>query len=545
MQKWRSWDAACEAEWGLALQREQVIRPLAEQHKLSGGAVADAVQRLGISRSVLYDLVRRYRQRPQTSSLLPWKRGRSARVCQLDSEREQLLQVCIREFYLTPERPSIASLAKEVRRRFSEEQLRTPNYRTVQRRVKAVDARLVAGKREGSKIARAKFGPVGVSTLHADLPMDVLQIDHTLMDVIVVDREHRLPIGRPWLSLAIDVATRAVAGFSISLEAPSALSISLVLSHALLPKTAWLADRELQNLNWPMAGLPRIIHVDNGKEFHSEALIRGCQEYGIALEHRPPAQPHFGGHIERLIGTMMGAVHLLPGTTFSNPQQKGSYDSAGQAVLTPPELERWLALEIAGVYHLSTHSVLQKTPLAAWHEGTARRKQPLRHPLDAEEFFQDFLPAEPRMIRRDGIHFHKIRYWDNVLSPWAGRLTKPLLIKYDPRNISRLYVRDPNGKHWPVPYADLRQPPIALWELTEARKRLRQSGETDPTECALFANIMEQRRVLREAVKHAQQRRRKERIPKVPEIRLIEQPAEPSPTREELQPFPVEIWDRE
>ena len=60
-------------------------------------------------------------------------------------------------------------------------------------------------------------------------------------------------------------------------------------------------------------GLPRLIHVDNAKEFHSQALLRGCQEYGIALQHRGRRQPHLGGHIERLIGTMMGEVHLLPG----------------------------------------------------------------------------------------------------------------------------------------------------------------------------------------------------------------------------------------
>jgi putative transposase len=81
-----------------------------------------------------------------------------------------------------------------------------------------------------------------------------------------------------------------------------------------------------------------VIHVDNAKEFHSQALLRGCQEYGITLEHRPRRQPHFGGHIERVIGTMMGAVHLLPGATFSNSQEKGDYDSEGRSVLTLPEL---------------------------------------------------------------------------------------------------------------------------------------------------------------------------------------------------------------
>jgi len=178
----------------------------------------------------------------------------------LEPEREELLQVCLREFYLTSQRPSIGALAREVRRRFSELQLPTPNYRTVQRRVEALDQRLVVGKREGSKRARGKFGPVGVSTLSTDVPMDVLQIDHTLVDLIVVDRELRLPIGRPWLTLAIDIASRAVVGFSVSLDAPSALSVSLVLSHAVLPKAGWLADRELQNLEWPMGGVPRVIH---------------------------------------------------------------------------------------------------------------------------------------------------------------------------------------------------------------------------------------------------------------------------------------------
>jgi putative transposase len=51
----------------------------------------------------------------------------------------------------------------------------------------------------------------------------------------------------------------------------------------------------------------------------------------------------------------MGAVHLLPGTTFSNIAEKGTYDSEGRAVLTLSELERWLALQVAGVYHLTVH----------------------------------------------------------------------------------------------------------------------------------------------------------------------------------------------
>ena len=101
--------------------------------------------------------------------------------------------------------------------------------------------------------------------------------------------------------------------------------------------------------------------------------MRGCQEYGIRLDHRPAGQPHFGGHIERLIGTMMGAVHLLPGTTFSDVKQKGAYQSEARAILTTSELERWLALQIAGVYQLSLHSSLGYNTsrcMARMHEST-------------------------------------------------------------------------------------------------------------------------------------------------------------------------------
>jgi putative transposase len=546
MQKWRNWEAAGEADWLVALKRESVIGPLAAESRPGAHRVEEAARELGLRRSVVYELLRRYRQRSQTSSLLPGKRGHEFKVTLLDPDREQLLSACIEEFYLKPERPRLSALVFEVRRRFSEKRLPAPNYRTVVRRVEALDLRLATAKREGGKKARELLGPVGISTLQPEHPMDLLQIDHTPVDVIVVDQRKRLPIGRPWLTLAIDVRTRMVAGFHVSLWSPSTISVSLALSHAVLSKTSWLADRDLQTLDWPVHGLPGTIHVDNAKEFHAEALVRGCQEYGIRLDHRPPGRPHFGGHIERLIGTMMGAVHLLPGTTFSNVAEKGSYASEERATLTLPELERWLALQIAGVYHLSVHSALGTTPLAAWRAGSEKARLPLRDPLDETEFFLSFLPAVPRQIRRDGIHLFNIRYWDNVLSPWAGRLKKPLLVKYDPRNLSRIHVRDPDRKHWPVPYADLRQPPIALWELEAANKQARQDGRKMNTEEAIFANILEQRQIVREAGSLSKQQRRKEKLPSPAEHASGPlAPRDDGPTSTEIKPFPVEIWESE
>jgi putative transposase len=87
-------------------------------------------------------------------------------------------------------------------------------------------------------------------------PLEVVQIDHTQVDMIVVDEESRQGMRRPWITLAVDVLTRMVTGFHLTLEAPSRVSIGLCLLHAVYDKASWLAERRIE-APWPVAGLPR------------------------------------------------------------------------------------------------------------------------------------------------------------------------------------------------------------------------------------------------------------------------------------------------
>jgi putative transposase len=66
--------------------------------------------------------------------------------------------------------------------------------------------------------------------------LELFQIDHTPVDVIVVDEIDRHPIGRPWPTLVIDVATRMIADYYLSFDHSSSTSVALALSHAVLPK---------------------------------------------------------------------------------------------------------------------------------------------------------------------------------------------------------------------------------------------------------------------------------------------------------------------
>ena len=149
--------------------------------------------------------------------------------------------------------------------------------------------------------------------------MAVGQIDRTLVDIHVVDDDRRQSVGRPWITLAMDVATRCILGFHLSLEAPGGASVAACIAHACLPKEKWLRALDIK-AEWPLWGLPERTQADNAREFRTDALSRGCDKWGIRIDWRPVGRPHYGGHIERLIGTLMGRIHLLPGTTQSNPQ---------------------------------------------------------------------------------------------------------------------------------------------------------------------------------------------------------------------------------
>ena len=83
---------------------------------------------------------------------------------------------------------------------------------------------------------------------------------------------------------------------------------------------------------------------------------------------RPPGTPRHGGHIERLMGTQMGAVHVLACSTGSSVADRPGRDPQSGAALTMRELERWLLLEILGKYHQKVHAALHRPPIAVWRK---------------------------------------------------------------------------------------------------------------------------------------------------------------------------------
>ena len=530
--------------WDEAKRRAHVIAPLAAQAVVPIAAAETAAEQLGVSTRFVYQLIRRYRTSGSLlSALAPQPPTGGRGKTRLPQSVERVITQVIESVYLTRQKRRIEAVVFEVRKQCRRLGLQVPAANTVRARVRAVRPEIMLQQREGTAAVQTLRAAPG-STPEASAPFEVFQIDHTLVDLIVVDAYQRRPIGRPSLTVAIDVFSRCIAGICLTLDPPSATSVGLCLTHAAMPKQAWL-ERLGVEVSWPIHGRPKRLYVDNAREFHSEALRKGCEQHGIALTYRPVARPHFGGIVERVLGTLMDLVHQLPGTTFSNIQDRGTYDAEGMAALTLAELEAWLALAIAGKYHQDIHATLLQSPLQRFATGLHESPVPLRDP---KAFLIDFLPLFRRRIQRRGFVLDHIAYFAPALRPWiaARQTTPPFLIRRDPRDLSRIWVLEPGAQFYiEVPYLTMQHPAITLWEHRQAMARLKEQGRATYDEHAIFRTITAMRG-LAETARHQtkatrRMQARRARLPSAPAPHVTPPPAVDDASVP-IQPFEVEEW---
>lgn len=273
-------------------------------------------------------------------------------------------------------------------------------------------------------------------------PLEAIQIDHAKVDVIAVDEETGDALGRPWIALAFDTLTRMVTGFHLTMAPPTRLSTSLCLLHSVCDKTRWLKERGIRS-DWPTAGLPDVVLTDSNTFFGPRAFVRACREEGIKNVWSVPREAKYGDHIETLIGTRLGAVPLLTDTVSADRRERDGRH-ARAVRLTLRELERWIGAEITGAYHHKRHSALRRSPIAAWraHESEAV----FRAPADCVTFRLSFLPEEECALHSDGVRLLGQTFWSRALSDDIDSDRKELTIRYDPRDLSRIFVKRPSGR---------------------------------------------------------------------------------------------------
>lgn len=424
----------------------------------------------------------------------------------LGSARRAIITAAIEEVHETAERGSIKATTDRARQLSKAAGFKLPSYCTVRRQILARDRWAAARKRHGRVRGDAMAAPAGKSLI-ATRPLSFVQIDSAIVDLIVVDPVTREEIGRPWITIAVDVASRCVLGFYLSFDPPSQTSVALTLENACCPKDEWLRQIGFEG-DWLPFGLIACVGWDNAKYFRVNSLVQACLAAGIRTMFRQVRHPTHGVYIERYIGSFMGQIHLLKGTTFSTPKAKEDYKSQKRAVMSLPELTLWAVHQINGVYHNQEHSSLGITPIEYWTKAfsTSNGYEIPTYPADRRTFRLSLLPGVYRPVTREGVARFSLHYWDDALVPLIKNGER-YWVAHDPRDISRVYLRL-GDSYLDIPWRDRTERPVALFEWEHAKAILKAEHDAPASEARVFEHLAAMRKIEQTAERTTRNERR-------------------------------------
>jgi putative transposase len=440
-----------EEERALASQRFSVIRPFFED----GVALAHLAHQRGIAVRTVQCWAQHYQQFGLVGLV---RRRRSDRGHLRNVPPD--LQHFIEGLALQRPASSIAHIHRRVVPVAEQQGWPVPSYDVVYDLVRALDPALVAFAHDDPTHYRETF-----DLLHrreATAPNEIWQADHTLLDIWLWNEAERP--GRPWLTVILDDYSRAVAGYRLSFQAPSAFTTALTLRQAIWRKS---------DPHWHVCGIPATFYTDHGSDFTSRHLEQVSADLKMALNFSYPGVPRGRGRIERFFRTVNQL--FLCGLPGYIPDGHGPVE----AVLTLPELEARLHAFLLDDYHRRTHSTTGCAPQARWE---ARGFLPqLPETLEALDLLL-LTVAKPRRVHQDGIHFQGLRYLDTTLAAYVG---EDVTIRYDPRDMAEIRVFHHDQFVCRAVCQDIADQMISLKEVirarTERRRQLRVDVQTRVT----------------------------------------------------------------
>jgi putative transposase len=366
---------------------------------------------------------------------------------------EELCRQAINEFFLTKDRRSKKFTLDQAHGMILKEnvnlaepyKLKFPSIHFLSKLIDSLNAFDVCIARYGKDYARNRFRHSILSGEQL-YPLQKFQVDHTQIDVILVD-EFGHPIGRPWLTLIIEVYTRVIIGYEITFEHPSYKSVAKALLHAILPKTNQRIDYPDTVADYIMYGIPESIFGDNGPEFHGYSYESMCYELGTTVGYTGRKTPWDKPHIEGVNDTAnSGITEYLPGRTFSNIAEKADNNPVKDARITFDSFKKIVNKWIVDIYHQTVHSTLGMTPAQCWDEFV--NKEQIKLPSDVNRVKHLAMESESRKLQHYGIEINKITYNNQDLGDLRKRLGLDLKLEvyWDKDDLSCITVVSPEGE---------------------------------------------------------------------------------------------------
>lgn len=323
----------------------------------------------------------------------------------------------------------------------------------------------LAGSVSGYERDRARIGPSAANAkwrhaiggIYAKRPLERVEMDHTELDLYVIDDIRGLPIGRPVVTVLIDSFTRYILSIYLSFEGETLGRLSRSIRLALRPKDD-LTQQIPTEQEWLTPGLWECLVVDNGLAFQSPQLRKIALALGCELEYCPVRKPWFKPTVERVIGEM---TRVLP--MRGRPEKMRGIvnprDPVKDACVMFSDLCRCLTKWVVDVYPMSISERTLERPFDRLQTGMRDMPAPaVVTGISSLEIITGL--SKEVAVRHSGVELMYLPYRSAELAELARKQRSPSFrttIKYDPNDLGRIWVQDPTDRSWidvPCMYQD-------------------------------------------------------------------------------------------
>jgi putative transposase len=438
-----------------------------------------ALQKSGITRGqrahieqLIDKVVKRLQlsSRPSSSAVMHWarqyaaaennplalvdRRRKARHETRLAASTEKLLWKVLRQHYFTRDRHKarhayeqlLLALRQEIKQGHMNEKDAQISYATFTRRIQDVDVYHRVASREGSArarmVCRTSF-PEGQATY----PLQRVEIDHTPLNWVVICDRTGLPLGRPVLTAMIDAFSGYVLGFYLSFHGPGLTSVCGVARNAILPKEELVQNAGLSN-PWLSHGLGDEWVIDNGLEFHSFGFRQMGMALGVDIMYCRVRTPWLKPHVERFFGTL-NSLTLVKGRVSPRVANALVIDPYKDAAISFSDLVQGLLQFVVDVHPFEPNWRKMARPFDLFQEGL-ERCPPAMYPGSLEQLKLAAGMSKVLSFTAGGIELMGLPYGSyefKALANQQGTGLK-LLCKWDPDDMSHLYVQHPTTHEW-------------------------------------------------------------------------------------------------
>lgn len=386
--------------------------------------------------NTLRNWVHRYLERnASVTALIPLKKLHKDQWERLPEITRETIEDCLDKYYYIEEPESVSDIIGAIQSGLEQyntlrpltDQIVVPSDSTLRRRIRESGEfrRLLKQKGEQEAIKASRWS---VKLRRQYRLLQRIEGDTHILDIELVN-DYGDTIGKAALTILLDVASRRVTGWDISINPPSAQKTIRALKDSI-----------------HRVGIGEEYRLDNGAENTKEDALDGLFPLlGPNITYCRVRRPNEKPYVERWFKTLTtGLTHRLRGTTFSCPNERGDYPSEKKAMYTLEVVKERFEDWLENVYHKRRHRGIGTSPNKMWAM-LANKQPPLRR-VASEDMSRLFLSQTSSKLVEGRVRFKNLQWSCGELKNLHDLGTKEqlLTIFYDASDLGQVLVTHPD-----------------------------------------------------------------------------------------------------